>query len=773
MHTVAPRWIAPLALLALLPGTSAAQGTLADYRNAEKLLGANLSRVISIADVDPNWIGESDRFWYLRTGPGGRHFVLVDAAAGTSGPAFDQARLAAALSDAAGRAYQADSLPFVDFEFADDGTTIRFEADDMRWSCSVDTYRCRKAPARDRAGPYESLSPDGRWAAFVQDHDLYVRNTSTGAVVRLTRDGVAGWDYATPLPDLRTLVAQRVSKGEDVREEAAVDWSPDSKRLVTYRLDSRDAGRFTAEQYVPSDRLRPRSFDFVYPLPGEVLPTAQPVVFDLEPFARVDVKTAPLQVVYYGGPRFQWLSDGRHFSYEYRARGDKAMELRVVDAATGDQRTIVREEAGTYPFVDPYETMFRFLNRDKEVLWTSERSGWNQLYLYDAATGRLENPVTQGDWVVRDIVAVDEKARQVYFLAAGVRPGLDPYYTQLYRVGLDGKGMKLLTPDSVDHTASFSPDRQYFVDNASAPDHPGESVLRRASDGSVVRVLEKTDDSGLTAMGFQPAIPFQGTAADDTTPLWGAIVRPTNFDASKKYPIVEYIYTGPHGFFAPKTFAAAVRLQSMAELGFVVVMVDGRGTSGRSRAFHSFSYHNLGNVFIDHVTMIKEMARKYAWMDSTRVGIYGTSAGGYGSAHAFLQFPDFYKVCVSTSGDHDPRLDKAVWNEVYQGYPLGEDYVDQANQQLAHDLKGHLLLIHGDVDQNVNASETMRLVDALMSANKSFDMLFVPNMNHGDSGPHALYVSRRRWDYFVQHLLGVTPPEDFQIHEAPRMPGRR
>jgi dipeptidyl aminopeptidase/acylaminoacyl peptidase len=773
MNAAARSCITALALVALLPGVSAAQGTLADYHNAEKLLGGNLPHVISIADVDPNWIGKSDRFWYLRTGPGGRHFELVDPAAGTSGPAFDQARLAAALSDATDRAYQADSLPFVDFEFSSDGGSIDFDADGAHWSCSLDSYRCRKAPAPGEAGPYESLSPDGRWAAFVQDHDLYVRDTSTGAVVRLTRDGEPGRDYATPLPDLRTLVAQKVSKGEDAREKAAVFWSPDSKRLVTYRLDSRNAGRFNSIQYVPSDRLRPRSFDFVYPLPGEVLPTAQPIVFDLEPFARIDVKTPPLQVVYYGGPGFHWLSDGRHFSYEYRARGDKSMELRVVDAATGEQRTIVREESGPYPFVDPYETMSRFVNGDKEVLWTSERSGWNQLYLYDVGTGRLEDQVTHGDWVVRQIVSVDEKARQVYFLAGGVQKGLDPYYTQLYRIGLDGKGMKLLTPDSLDHATTFSPDAQYFVDNASAPDQPGESVLRRASDGSVVRVLEKTDDSGLTAMGFQPPIPFQGVAADDTTPLWGAIVRPTGFDASKKYPILEYIYTGPHGFFAPKTFAAAMRLQSMAELGFVVVMVDGRGTSWRSRAFHGFSYHNLGNVFIDHVTMIKEMARRYPWMDTTRVGIYGTSAGGYGSAHAFLQFPDFYKVCVSTSGDHDPRLDKAVWNEVYQGWPVGKDYVDQANQQLAHNLKGHLLLIHGDVDQNVNPTETMHLVDALMSANKPFDMLFVPNMNHGDTGPHALYVTKRRWDYFVQHLLGVTPPTDFQIHEAPRMPRGR
>ncbi len=766
-------WAMPLVFLALLPAAAAAQGTLADYQNAQKLLGGNLQKVVSIADVRPNWIGQTSRFWYVRMGSGGHHFILVDPADSTLGPAFDQARLATGLSRATGQTYEADHLPFYDFAFANDGTSIQFDVDDASWSCSLDSYRCERAPRREEAGPYESLSPNGRWAAFVKDHNLYVRDTSTGTVVQLTHDGVPGWDYATPLPDLRTLVAQRVSKGEDVQEQPAVFWSPDSNELVTYRLDSRNAGRFTSLQFVPPDQLRPRAYNYVYPLPGEVLPTAQPIIFDLESQKRIDVKTPPLEIQFQGGPGFRWLPDGRHFYYDYDERGEKAIDLREVDASTGEQTTIVREVAKPYPYVDPGETMFRFVSDDQGVLWTSERSGWNQLYLYDAATGRLRDQVTHGDWVVRQIVSVNEKAHQIYFLAGGVHHGMDPYYTQLYRVDFDGSHLTPLTPENANHTASVSPDGKYFVDNSSAPDQPGESVLRRTSDGSVVRVLDKTDDSGLVQMGWKPPIPFQGVAADDTTPLWGAIVRPTNFDASKKYPILEYIYTGPQGFFAPKTFGAAMRLQSMAELGFVVVMVDGRGTTGRSRDFHDFSYHNMGNVFIDHVTMIKEMARKYPWMDSTRVGIYGTSAGGYGSAHAFLQFPGFYKVCVSTSGDHDPRLDKAWWNELYQGWPVGDDYEQQANETLAKNMKGHLLLMHGDIDDNVNPTETMHLVDALMSAHKTFDMLLVPNMYHGDSGPHRLYVTRRRWDYFVQHLLGVTPPENFQIHEAPYRSMRR
>ncbi|HEV2304480.1 MAG TPA: DPP IV N-terminal domain-containing protein [Candidatus Acidoferrales bacterium] len=765
-----PSWILPAILFfafGLLSLPAGAQGTLADYQRAEQFLPGNLQKTLSIASVYPNWIEKSDRFWYLKMGPSGKQFILVDAAQNTAGPAFDQARLAAALSRTAGKPYRADNLPFFDFEYVQNDKAISFAIDQQQWSCTLADYQCKSTPPEAGVAPYESLSPNGEWAAFVRDHNLFVRHVSTGAVVQLTRDGVPGWDYATPLPDLRALVTQNVPNGEDVKASPEVFWSPDSTKLVAYRLDSRNAGRFTSLQYVPPKQLRPMAYNYVYPLPGEILPQAAPIIFDLESGKRIDVKTSPLEIQFIGGPGFRWFPDSQRFYYRYDERGEKATDLREVDAQTGEQKVLIREVAKPYPYVDPGETFSQFFDDDKQILWSSERDGWNQLYVYNASTGKLENQVTHGSWVVREIAHVDAKRGYVYFLASGVQPRLDPYYTQLYRVKLDGSGMKLLTPEDADHTVSISSDGDYFVDNYSRPDSPGEAVLRRASDGSVVRVLERTVDAALVKMGWKKPIPFEGKAADGKTDLYGIIVRPTNFDPAKKYPILENIYTGPQGFFVPKTFGAAMRLQSMAELGFVVVMVDGRGTTGRSREFHDFSYHNMGNVFIDHVAMIKQMAAKYPWMEITRVGIFGTSAGGYGSAHAFLQFPDFYKVCVSTSGDHDPRLDKAWWNELYQGYPVGKDYAEQANQALASNLQGHLLLIHGDIDDNVNPTETMHLVDALMTANKNFDMLFVPNMFHGDSGPHAHYVTRRRWDYFVQYLLGVTPPKNFEIHEAP------
>jgi dipeptidyl aminopeptidase/acylaminoacyl peptidase len=431
---------------------------------------------------------------------------------------------------------------------------------------------------------------------------------------------------------------------------------------------------------------------------------------------------------------------------------------------------VLREHSDQY--VDPGETFYRFDHETGELLLASERDGWNHLYLY-SKTGQLENQITQGAWAVRQIEYVDEKNRRVYFLAGGREKNEDPYQTHLYSVGFDGKGLTLLTPENANHSVSVSPDGIFFVDNYSRADLPGESALRRSKDGSEVRVLEKTDVSKLQSDGWKFSEPFQGKAADGTTELYGLIWKPSDFDASKKYPIVEHVYTGPQDFFVPKTFGGMLRLQSVAELGFVVVMIDGRGTAGRSRAFHWFSYRNLGGSFEDHVAMIKQIAARNSYMDIDRVGIFGTSAGGYGAAHAMLVFPEFYKVGVTISGDHDARLDKAWWNEAYQGYPVQDDYAAQSNVTMAGRLQGHLLIEHGDIDDNVHPVESMRFVDALMSANKNFDMLLVPNMYHGESGPHAPYLVKRRWDYLVQYLLGVTPPKDFVITEEDLSPRAR
>jgi dipeptidyl aminopeptidase/acylaminoacyl peptidase len=756
--TLSPRTIAIL-LLFLVPPAAFAQGTLADYQRAQQFLPGNVRHQVYVADVAPHWIEKTNRFWYRKTGMKQTEFILVDAEQNTSGPAFDHERLAEGLSHASKQAYSPSTLPFSEIEFAEGGKALRFTVENAQWTCSLATYECQKEPAHPDP-PNEVLSPNKRWAAYVKEYNLYLRDASTGTVLQLTHDGAAGWDYATPLPSLRVMVDQGT---EDVKQPAAVFWSPDSSKLITYRIDSRNSGRFTSLQFVPPDQLRPRAFTYVYPLPGEVLAKAEPIIFDIQSGKRIDVPSAEIELPFQDGPGFDWFPDSKSFYYDYDVRGYKAKELRVVDASTGEQKVLVREQSDSY--VDPGETSYRFVEGTGEILWSSERDGWNHLYIYSQKTGQLENQITQGPWVVRQIEHIDEKNRRVYFLANGREKGEDPYQAHLYGVGFDGKGLQLLSPENADHSVNFSPDGTFFVDNYSRPDLPAEAVLRRTKDGSEVRVLEKTDASELLKTGWKFAEPFQGKAADGTTDIYGLIWRPSNFDAAKKYPIVEFVYTGPQSFFVPKTFGRTLGLQSVAELGFVVVMVDGRGTTGRSRAFHQFSYRNLGGAFEDHVALIKQMAARYPYMDTTRVGIFGTSAGGYGAAHAMLAFPEFYKVGVSTSGDHDARLDKAWWNEVYQGYPVQDDYAAQSNVTMAGRLQGHLLLEHGDIDDNVHPVETIRFVDALMKANKNFDMLFVPNMYHGESGEHALYLVRRRWDYFVQYLLGVTPPANFEIKE--------
>ncbi len=756
------RWTVSFLLLASLQ--SRAQGRIEDYQRAQRFLPGNLRKSIYVADVSAHWIDKTNRFWYHKVSPKGTEFVLVDADHNSAGPAFDHEKLAAALARLTKQEYSAEDLPFDTIEFTDDQKAVRFNLEDVRWTCTLSDYDCKRGSKEDSD---EALSPDKKWIAVVKDHNLYVRNVSTGATFQLTWDGVRGWDYGTPLPALRLLVEQGT---EDVKQPASVFWSPDSSRLITYRIDSRTSARFTSVQFVPPDQLRPKAYDVVYPLPGEVLAKAEPIIFEIPSGKRTDVKSSAIELPFQDGPGFEWSPDNKMIFYDYDERGFKSKEIRIIDPETGEQKVVLSERSDQY--VDPGETFYRFDHATSEIILASERDGWNHLYLY-GKNGQLENQITHGIWVVRQIEYVDEKNRRIFFLAGGREKNEEPYQTHLYSVGFDGKGLTLLTPENANHSVSVSPDGTFFIDNYSRVDLPAESTLRRTKDGSEVRVLEKSDISGLQSTGWKFPEPFQGKAADGATDLYGLIWRPSNFDASRKYPIVEHVYTGPQDFFVPKAFGGTLRLQSMAELGFVVVMIDGRGTTGRSRAFHWFSYRNLGGAFEDHVSMIKQMAARFPYMDIDRVGIFGTSAGGYGAAHAMLVFPEFYKVCVSISGDHDARLDKAWWNEAYQGYPVHDDYAAQSNVTMADRLKGHLLLEHGDIDDNVHPVETMRFVDALMNANKSFDMLLVPNMYHGESGSHAPYLIKKRWDYFVQHLLGTIPPENFVLKEEDIASGPR
>ncbi|HUF50031.1 MAG TPA: DPP IV N-terminal domain-containing protein [Longimicrobiales bacterium] len=743
--------------LVLLPATAAAQGTRDDYTRAERFLPQNLNGLVLNGQITANWVAGEDRFWYVRELPDGKEFVVVDAASGRKSLAFDHERLAEALARALDREVKPRALPFDRFDFTAGGSAIEFAVAAVRWRCDLARSVCTRSapvPAANRA-----LSPDGKWLAFVREHNLYVRSTENGAEMQLTTDGVPGYSYATPIANPGVMVREHA---QEPVQDAAVSWSPDSRRLTTFRLDTRRARTLTMVQHAPPDNIRPEFYTYVYPLAQDtVLPSAEPLMFEIASRRRVAAQIPPVHQYYYGGPTFRWSADGREFYVNQVDRGYTHFRLTAVDTL-GVARVVVDERG--VPWYNSYATVSpTFLADGREVLFASERDGWMHLYLYDGTSGRLKGQVTRGPWVVRGVARVDEKARTLYFLAGGREPGRDPYLQHLYKVRLDGSGLQLLTPEPADHAISFSPSGAYFVDSYSRADLAPVAVLRRASDGAVISELERAHTDRLRALGWKEPEPFKAVARDGKTEIYGLIWRPTNFDPSRRYPLVEQIYTGPQSFFVPKNFSAwRNHAQTVAELGFIVVQIDALGTARRSREFHNWSYKNLGDGgFADRIGAFKQLAATYPYIDLTRVGVYGHSAGGYDAARALLTHPEFYKVGVSSAGNHDHRLDKAVWNTQWMGWPLGPHYDEQSNVAFAGNLKGKLLLAHGDLDDNVPVSATLRLVDALIRANKEFDMLIVPNANHGvGSTP---YFIKKRWDYLVRHLLGVEPPQDFRI----------
>lgn len=765
-HT--PAWVAVLCATAILPSAVTAQGTRADYARAERFLGTNVTGLVLNETVSPSWIGTSGRFSYRRQLVEGKQFVTVDPSANTIGPAFDHDRLATSLGMALGTDVDPVDLPFDAVRWIAEGDSMTFDVRNARWQCSVATYECRNvgpAPGNRRfggGGGGPPISPDGKWQPVVRDYNLYLRSIETGWEMQLTTDGERDYAYATRLPSPTLMVRQGT---EEPEQSPTVFWSPDSKRLITYRIDARRAGRLSMVQHAPESQIRPLFYTYVYPLAQDsVLPTAEAMIFDVATGERTPVRMEPTGLQYYGGPGFNWKPDGKSATIVLSDRGYTWRELREIDGVSGAVHTVIREEGD--PFFSRYTVMQpEFINDGAEVLWASERDGWMHLYLYDGKTGTLKNQITSGAWVVRGIRHVDEDNRVLYFTAAGREAGRDPYLEHLYRVNLDGGGLRLLTPEDANHSIAFSPDGQYFVDTYSRVDHAPISVLRRASDGRTVRDLEQTNIDRLLATGWKWPEPFAAKARDGATDIYGIIWRPSTFDPSMRYPVVEQIYTGPHGFFVPKTFSAYRNTaQSIAELGFVVIQVDGLGTARRSREFHLFSYRNLGDGGIpDHIAAMRQMAQQYPYMDLTRVGIYGHSAGGYDATRAILMHPDFYKVAVSSAGNHDHRLDKAVWNTQWMGLPIDKHYDEQSNVMQAHRLQGKLLLVHGDVDENVPVSATLRLVDALIKADKNFEMLIMPNQTHS-LGRHPYFI-RKRWNFFVEHLLDVKPPEDFRIGE--------
>lgn len=710
-----------LVLVALAVFVSAAASvaqtvTAADYARAEKMLGYGTAPLVDRNVVRPTWLPDG-RFYYRVLTPIGSEYVLIDPKDGSRKTAATIAELVPGGGGGGGMV---------------------------------------AAPANS------VLSPDGKQAAFIRDTNLWVKDLATGKDTQLTTDGEKNFGYATD------------NAGWKHSNRAILVWSPDSKHIATFQQDERNV----SDSYIVSTNVgAPKMSTWKSALPGDAnVPMLHRVIIDVDPVKVTRLNVAPdphrstlCDDISCDGSwdDVYWADDSKTVAFASTSRDHKNVKLRVADAATGNVREIYEETSPTQFESSPLGgggANWRYLSATNEFIWYTERDGWGHLYLYDLSTGKQKNEITPGNYAVWHIEDVDEQSRTIYFTAGGREKENDPYFGNLYKVSFDGKELRHLTPENADHDIAWSPDKKYFVDNFGTPDTPTVSVLR-SGDGKLIANLEKADVSRLKASGWKPPTRITIKARDGKTDLYGLLYTPTNLDQNKKYPIIDYIYPGPQGGSVGSRSFSASRgdHQALAELGFIVVQIDGMCNPLRSKAFHDSCYGNMAdNTLEDQIGGIRQLAEKYKYIDLNRVGIWGHSGGGFAAAAAMFRYPDFFKVGISESGNHDNRNYEDDWGERYIGLVSGDNYEKQANQNYAKNLKGKLLLAHGTMDDNVPPNNTLLVVDALIKANKDFDLIMIPNAHHG-YGAASYYMMRRRWDYFVKYLLGAEPPKEFEL----------
>ena len=833
-----PRYSTAAAAIGLITITSVlyAQGTLPDYQRAHDLRVKVRDLVVNTPGA-VTWIGDSEHFWYPKSVKGGTEFVLVDADAGSKRAAFDQDKLAAAISSVIGRPYTGLKLPFAPMQgrpggrpaqealgttapltFLDGERSIQFGIDGSLYKCTLSDYVCTKGGPIPRGGrggrgaapedlslsnPEASLEGAGGDpidgleyhppASQADDEGSYIRRSRgcapsppsqplaprVGAVGQqhqpLPADVCTSFDgnyqafvqnfnvFLKPKGDLPAFPISFDGSENNYYSLRTFAWSPDSKKLTAYHTRPGYDREVMQIESSPADQIQPKHSTFNYSKPGDTLDIAFPALFDIATKQETEIDHALFPNPYdISAP--VWWKDNRGFTFEYNQRGHQAYTVIEVDAQTGKTRPLIAEQTKTFfyysdlgPGLSAGRKYRHDVNDGKEIIWASERDGWEHLYLYDGVSGKVKNQITKGNWLVRNVDYVDDQKRQIWFETGGIVPGQDPYFTQLYRINLDGTGLTKLTDADGMHTVTFSKDHKFYVDTWQRVDLAPVAQLRRISDQAIVMDLDKGDTSALLAAGFKAPEVFVAKGRDGQTDIWGTITRPMNFDPSKKYPVIENIYAGPQGSFVPKTFSAVAPDQALAELGFIVVHIDGMGTSNRSKAFHDVAFKNLGDAgFPDRILWHKAAAAKYPYYDISRVGIFGTSAGGQSSLGGALFHPEFYKVVVTNSGCHDNRMDKIWWNEQWMSWPLGPQYAASSNVDNAYRLQGKALIIVGEMDTNVDPASSLQVVNALVKAHKHFDMLYIPGQNHGVG---ILSDEHYRDDYFVHNLLGVEPPD--------------
>lgn len=721
-----------------------AQGTVEDYNRAYALREKYNAKHVLYAGVVPHWVDQTSAFWYVRQTEKGKEYVKVDAASKKRTALFDQQKMASALTEKAGREINAYNLPLQNCRLNISLDTLRFQLDGKFWAYSIKNNRLLDEgaiPSRGKERHWMEVddekegspvtSPDGKWTAFIKNDNVYVREVATGKEKQLSQDGTLSNYYSS-----------------------YIQWSPDSKSVVSCRIRPVEKRYVYYVESSPADQAQPKLHKQEYAKPGDELRFKVPCIFEVESGRRLIPSTELFSHQYeLSGP--MWNADSKAITFEYNERGHKVYRVLEMSAVDGSVRTLIEEKEEKYV---NYPRIYRnYLSDGKRIIWSSERDNYNHLYLYDRATGKPLNQITKGEWYVRGVQHVDETNEMIYFSANGMKKGEDPYLIHYYKINFDGSNLVELTPEEGMHQCWYSSDYKYLVDVYSKVDQAPIAVLRDAKDGKIRMQLDKADISALLANGWKAPEVFSAKGRDGKTDMWGVIYRPSNFDPSKKYPVIEYIYSGPGDQYVPKTFSSYNWwMTSLAELGFIVVQVDGMTTSFRSKEFEEVCYKNLKDAGLpDHIAWIKAAAQKYPYMDIDRVGIFGCSAGGQESTGAVLFHPEFYKAAYSACGCHDNRMDKIWWNELWMGYPVDESYSACSNVDNAHLLSRPLMLVVGELDDNVDPASTMQVANALIKANKDFELVVIPGAHHTmgeDFGEH------KRYDFFVRHLMGITPP---------------
>jgi len=741
--------------------------TAADYERAQSFLAVNTSDLVQGNILAQYWQID-DRLIYRRSTENGSDYILADVQTAQKSPLFDAVRLATELAAYADEEVDANDLSLSRMHLLEAGEQLDFDYAGESYVLDLNSYTLNQLA---QTPPSEYLAPDGGSAAFIDEHNLWLRDTASNETTQLTFDGEQDYGYAT-------------NNAGWLRDEGPVLlWSPDSSKIATFRHDGRNVG----EMYLWSTQVGHGELDaWKYPLPGDdYIFMIERIVIHLEDEPRVTAlqlspdphrSTTSDHIAGRGGVFLdvEWSKDSETLSFVSSSRDHKIAQLQIADPETGEVRPVYREEVETY-FESGYNAAnWRVFPQRNEFIWFSEQDNWGHLYLHDLQSGELKRQITEGSWAVLQIQQVDLENELIYFLGSNRESG-DPYFQYLYRINFDGSDLINLTPETANHQISWSESAQYFTDVYSTPNTAPVSVVRNTA-GETQLILEETDIDSLIDSGWVAPIPFSVKARDQITDLYGLLYKPSNFDETKSYPVLNYLYPGPQsGSVGTRSFRASRNdKQSLAELGFIVVELDAMGTPGRSKSFHDAYYADMGdNGLPDQIEGIRQLGADNPWMDLERVGIWGHSGGGFASTAGILRYPDFYKVAVSGAGNHDNRNYEDDWGEKWQGlletYPennpdedepvVTTNYDNQANQLLAANLEGKLLLAHGMLDTNVHPSSTLLVVDALIEADKDFDLVVLPNASHGFG--NRRYFMKRRWDYFVENLRGLQPPSEF------------